>query len=72
MRITVTVKTGVKSNIGITQTGESTYTVRTNAKPIDGEANKSVTKLLSNHFNISKSHIKIVSGESSKIKIVEF
>jgi uncharacterized protein (TIGR00251 family) len=41
------------------------------AKPKEGEANRALIKLLSKHFDIPKSQIDIVSGITSRNKIVE-
>lgn len=45
--------------------------VRTRAKAHDNEANKAVVKLLSKYFDVGKTKIKIVRGETSKHKIIE-
>ncbi|MEI6144082.1 MAG: DUF167 domain-containing protein [Candidatus Berkelbacteria bacterium] len=41
------------------------------ARPKEGEANRALIKLLSKHFNAPKSQICIVSGLTSRNKIVE-
>ena len=45
--------------------------VRISAPPIDGAANAQLVKLLSKTFNVSKSAVEILSGETSKTKKVE-
>lgn len=45
--------------------------VYTKAVPVDGKANKEVVRLLSEALRVPKSHVKIVRGETSNIKIVE-
>lgn len=42
--------------------------IRISAPPVDGAANKELVKLLSKHFEVPKSAIEIVSGETSKLK----
>ena len=42
------------------------------AKPHDGEANATLIKLLSKHFNIPKTSINITRGAKSRTKIIEF
>ena len=37
----------------------------------DGRANKAVIKLLSEHFKLPKSKIKIIQGEKSREKTIE-
>ncbi len=39
--------------------------------PADGLANEAVIRLLSDHFNVSKSRVSIVGGARSKNKIVQ-
>ena len=47
-------------------------TVYLRAKPHDGEANEALVKLLSKHFNIPKTSIKITRGVKSRNKTIEF
>ena len=42
--------------------------IRICAPPVDGAANAELIKVLSKTFSISKSHIEIVSGQTSKTK----
>lgn len=37
----------------------------------DGQANKAIIKLLSDYYNIPKSHIKIIRGKTSQNKVIE-
>lgn len=39
--------------------------------PLEGKANKSVIKTLTEYFNVNKSNVILLSGEKSKIKIFE-
>ncbi len=41
------------------------------ARPKEGEANRALIKLLAKHFDVAKSQIDIVSGLTSRNKIVE-
>lgn len=41
------------------------------AAPVDGKANKMVNTFLAKFFGVSKSSVEIVSGESSKLKLIE-
>lgn len=41
------------------------------ARPKEGEANKALVKLLSGYYKVSKSQVCIVSGLTSRNKIVE-
>lgn len=42
-----------------------------NAPPEKGKANKELVKFLAGKLNISKSNIRIISGERSKDKVIE-
>jgi len=45
--------------------------IRIASPPVDGAANAELVKLLSKTFNVSKSAVEILSGETSKTKKVE-
>lgn len=57
-----------KTSTGPTSTE---LTVYLRAKPHDGEANTALIKLLSKHFRVAKSAIKITRGQKSHVKLVE-
>jgi uncharacterized protein (TIGR00251 family) len=42
--------------------------VKIKSPPVDGAANEELIKLLSKKFNVSKSEVKILSGQASKTK----
>ena len=67
----VTVKPG-SSQEKIIETAPGELTVYLRSKPHDGEANTALVKLLSKHFKIPKTTIKITRGHKSRIKTVEF
>ena len=46
--------------------------VRVKAPAIEGKANKELISVLSKHFKINKSKIRIVKGDKSRDKLVEF
>ena len=66
----ITVKPG-SSQEKIIETAPGELTIYLRAKPHDGEANEALIKLLSKHFKIPKTSIKIVKGARSRIKIME-
>ena len=70
-KISVNLKPG-SSQEKITQTGDDEYIVYLRAKPHDGEANAALIKLLSKHFNVPKTTIKITRGLKSRSKTIEF
>ncbi|MFA5158221.1 MAG: DUF167 domain-containing protein [Patescibacteria group bacterium] len=41
------------------------------AKPKEGEANRALIKLLSDYYDVPKSQIEIISGLTSRNKVVE-
>jgi uncharacterized protein (TIGR00251 family) len=41
------------------------------AKPVDGEANRALIKLLAKHYHVAKSQISIVSGQTRRNKLIE-
>ncbi len=48
-----------------------TLRVYTNAAPTDGAANVAVIKMLSKHYDVPKSRISIIRGETSHDKVIE-
>ncbi len=50
---------------------EALYRVSVKALPVDGKANTAVIKALAAHFDVASSRIRIVSGHTSREKIVE-
>ena len=70
MVIRVQVKPGGNRD-KLTKQADGSYLIRTTAKPVDSRANVAVIKLLSQHFNVPKSLIRIKNGVSSRHKTVE-
>ncbi len=52
--------------------GEDALKIRIAAAAVEGAANKELIKFLSKAFKVPKSELCFVSGETSKIKVVEF
>ena len=50
---------------------DGTYRIHITAAPVDNAANVAVIKMLAEHFDVPKSQIKIVRGDTSRIKVVE-
>ncbi|MBR3122080.1 DUF167 domain-containing protein [Candidatus Saccharibacteria bacterium] len=71
MKYTITVKPG-SSQKKIVKSSPNELTVYLRAKPHDGEANDALIKLLSKHFKIPKTTIKITHGAKSHTKTIEF
>ena len=70
-KYTITVKPG-SSQEKIIATSDDALTIYLRAKPHDGEANDALIKLLSKHFNVAKTTIKITHGAKSHTKTIEF
>lgn len=47
------------------------YVVHTKNIPEKGKANEGVIRLLADYFSVSKSHIAIISGTTSRVKVVQ-
>ncbi len=66
----ITVKPGSKKGPLVLEQGNN-LTVYLREKPIDGEANAALIKLLSKHFHVSKSQIVIKTGARARKKLIE-
>jgi uncharacterized protein (TIGR00251 family) len=70
MRISVKVIPRAKHNsVECIKDGE--YRVRLTAPPVDEKANRMLIKLLAKYFAVAPSLVRVVSGEKSRLKIVE-
>ena len=47
------------------------YTVAVKERPIEGRANEAITKLLAEHFGVSRSEVKLLAGATAKRKVFE-
>ncbi len=70
MLIKVKVKPNAKKN-EIKQIEDNFFEIKTTATPEKGKANQKVIEMLSKHFKVPKSRIKIVRGETSREKVIE-
>jgi hypothetical protein len=70
MRISVKVKTGARAE-GIEETGNGGFLVSVKARPEKGRANLAVERAVATHFGVSASRVKVISGPTSKNKILE-
>lgn len=53
------------------ENGERVLKCSVTAVPENGKANEALIKLLSKHYGVSKSSIKLIKGEASRQKIIE-
>lgn len=71
MIISAKVKPGSKKGDLIEKQPDGTYIIYVRARAHDGEANTAVIGLLSKHFDIPKTSIRIKTGASSRLKLIE-
>ena len=65
-------KERVESTSGLfTKNGERRFIVAVKEPAKEGRANDAVERALADHFGISRSRVRIVSGHTSRDKIVE-
>ena len=50
---------------------EECYTVSVKEQPVEGRANEAIIKLLAEHFKVSRSRVRLISGATSKRKMFE-
>jgi len=70
MRISVIVKPNAKEE-GVEKKDDGSFVVSVKAPSREGKANARLPKVLARHFKTAPSYIRIVSGASSRRKIVE-
>lgn len=70
MKIFVTAKPRASEN-KIEKIDETHFAVSVTAPPVKGFANKAIIELIADHFSVSKSQVKLISGFSSKEKVFE-
>jgi len=70
MILRVRVKPGSKKE-GVRKISENELEVRVSAPPEKGKANLRLIEILSKHFGVPKSKVRIFKGETSRDKLVE-
>ncbi len=70
MRLSVKVKPNAKTSL-VKTLEDNVLEVYVNAPAKDGKANDRLLEILSEHFKKPKSKIKLLKGQSSKIKLLE-
>ncbi len=80
MRIFVKVKAGSKQNkieeppqrlLQADERLDDYYTVYVKEPPVEGKANDAVIRVIAEHFDLPRSHVTLISGAVSKIKVFE-
>ncbi len=70
MKISVKIKTNARKN-EVKKIDDINYEISTTATPANGQANKAIIDILAKFFRIGKTKINIISGHTSKNKIIE-
>ena len=70
MRISIKAKPAAKED-AIAMIDDFSYAVSVKEPPIQGRANKGIVKILSEYFSVPQSSVRIISGFTSKNKVVE-
>ncbi|HDO23772.1 MAG TPA: DUF167 domain-containing protein [bacterium] len=70
MKISVKVKTGAKKE-KVEEISAGVFLVSVKEQPEKGKANQAVIKALAKHFKAPISEVKILSGRTSRLKIVK-
>lgn len=71
MILTVAIKPNSKHREEVVENPDGSFTIYTKAPAIEGRANQAATRLLAEHFDMSKSRVKLVRGATSKVKVFE-
>lgn len=71
MKVRIRVLPRSSKNEVVGEMADGTLKIKLTSPPVDGKANESLVKLLAEHYSVSKNKIKIVSGLTSKNKIIE-
>ena len=69
-RLAVTVKPSARSE-SLTEQPDGGWLARITAAPVDGAANEHLIRLLTSHFDVRRSQVRIKSGAASRHKRVE-
>ncbi len=70
MRINVKAKPGAREE-KIEKLDESSFIVSVKEPPVQGRANQAIIKSLAEYFDVPSSSIRIISGHTSRQKVVE-
>jgi uncharacterized protein (TIGR00251 family) len=70
MRITVQAKPGARE-ASVERIDNQTYRVSVKEPPVGGRANEAICRALAEHFGVPRSSVTIISGATSRNKIIE-
>ena len=66
--VVVTVKPGSSKGPLVEVADDGSLTVYVRERAVDGKANEAVTRILAEHFGVTRSQVELVSGASSRHK----
>ncbi len=69
-KIKIKVIPGAKLN-QLTCLADGSYKIHLNVLPVDGKANLALIDFLANHFKLRKKQITVLSGHTSRNKMIE-
>lgn len=58
-------------DLGLKKSEVVTYKVSVKEAPVSGKANEAIIRALAKYFDVAKSNIHLISGQSSKQKLFE-
>lgn len=70
MKIFVKAKPGAQEQ-KIEQIDKTHFTISVKAPPVQGKANRAIMAVLAEHFSVGRDQVRIISGYTSRNKIIE-
>jgi len=70
MKIFVSVKTGARED-SIEKIDENHFQISVMERPVKGQANRGVIRVVANHFKVTKPQVSITSGHTSPLKTLK-
>ena len=71
MKINITIKPNSKKGPEITTQSDGSLIIYVREIAVEGKANEALIRLLAKHFEVAKTRISIVSGHTSRSKVIE-
>ena len=71
MKIEVRVKPGSKT-AAVEKRADGTFLVRVKERAVEGQANQAVIEAVAEYFDVPKSLVKIIRGQTNRNKILEW
>lgn len=69
IKLHVLLKPNSRHRQEVFENGDGTLTVYTKSPAIENRTNKEAIELLAKHFNVPKSRVKLIKGETSRQKV---